>query len=69
MASSSKVETDLFRTALKNTHVINADYAHSRRALPGDSVSITGDDTDQMFLLVNGIQQYVTMNQCLVSVN
>lgn len=45
------------------------DYPHSKRALlDGNSVAITGNDTDKLFLLVNGIQQYVTIN-CLVSVN
>lgn len=69
MASSRKVGADLFRMAGKNTHIINADYPCSKRALQGSSAAIPGDDTDQIFLLVNGIQQYVTMNYCLVSVD
>lgn len=50
-------QKDLFKMAGKNTHIINADYPHSKRALLGNSVAITGDDTDQILLLVNGIQQ------------
>lgn len=53
----------------KKTHIINADYPHSKRALLGKPVAITDDNTDKIFLLVNGIQEYVTMNYCLVSVN
>lgn len=47
---------------------MQTDYPHSKKALLGNSVAMTGDDTDKIFLLVNGIQQYGTMN-CLVRVN